>query len=172
MSSNPQDPVNPYAAPQAELVDVTVSSSGELASRWLRLGGAIIDGIIVGIVAFIGLFAFGMGSMFLGQAEPSVGFMVAGFVIGFGAFVLVQGYFLYTSGQTIAKKLLGMRIVDGNGEKPEFFRMLGLRYALFQLLQMIPFIGMFVGLVNALFIFREDRRCLHDLAAGTHVVRV
>jgi uncharacterized RDD family membrane protein YckC len=35
------------------------------------------------------------------------------------------------------------------------------------LLSIIPL----YGLVDALFIFREDKRCLHDLIAGTIVVR-
>lgn len=34
----------------------------------------------------------------------------------------------------------------------------------------IPLAGAAFGLVDILFIFRADRRCIHDLIAGTHVV--
>jgi uncharacterized RDD family membrane protein YckC len=32
-------------------------------------------------------------------------------------------------------------------------------------------VGNFVGILDALFIFRSDRRCIHDLIAATRVVR-
>ena len=35
---------------------------------------------------------------------------------------------------------------------------------------MIPVLGPLFSLVNVCFIFREDRRCIHDLIAGTQVV--
>ena len=35
----------------------------------------------------------------------------------------------------------------------------------------VPYLGMIFHLVDSLFIFREDRRCLHDRIAGTRVVR-
>ena len=35
---------------------------------------------------------------------------------------------------------------------------------------MIPVIGSFLGLLDVLFIFRQDRRCLHDMVAGTEVI--
>ena len=35
----------------------------------------------------------------------------------------------------------------------------------------VPFVGPLVGLIGILFIFRDDRRCLHDHLAGTRVVQ-
>ena len=35
---------------------------------------------------------------------------------------------------------------------------------------MVPFVGGLVSLVDALLIFRDDRRCLHDEIADTIVV--
>lgn len=167
----PQAPHNPYSAPQARVADVA-PASGELASRWLRLGGAIIDGIILIIVFLPFAFLFGLGAAFTGQAVEAPGFMtqVGSMVLGFVVFLAVQGYFLHTSGQTIAKKLLKMRIVDENGQKPEFVKLVGLRYATVQFVQIIPILGALIGLVDALFIFREDHRRLVDLLAGTRVV--
>lgn len=169
MDPNQNPPSNPYAAPQAAVSDVGAASVGELASPWLRLGGAIIDGLIllvllvpVYLILFWGMISTGQQPGFL----ASMGFTVFGFIV----FVAVQGYFLNQSGQTIAKKLLKMRIVDENGNKPEFVKLIGMRYAILQFAQLVPFLGAIYGLVDALFIFRDDRRRISDLLAGTRVV--
>jgi uncharacterized RDD family membrane protein YckC len=36
---------------------------------------------------------------------------------------------------------------------------------------LLPTVGPFAGLIDVLFIFLKDRRCLHDHIAGTVVVR-
>ena len=46
-----------------------------------------------------------------------------------------------------------------------------LRYLPVQLAGAIPLVGPIIGLVNILMIFRGDRRCGHDLIAGTRVVK-
>jgi uncharacterized RDD family membrane protein YckC len=40
------------------------------------------------------------------------------------------------------------------------------------LFSLIPVIGGLLGLANIGFIFRKDRRCLHDIIAGTKVVQL
>jgi len=40
------------------------------------------------------------------------------------------------------------------------------------LIGIIPAIGGIIQIVNILFIFRDDRKCIHDLIAGTVVVSV
>lgn len=35
----------------------------------------------------------------------------------------------------------------------------------------IPFLAALPSLIDVLFIFRKDRRCVHDLIAGTQVMR-
>jgi uncharacterized RDD family membrane protein YckC len=45
-----------------------------------------------------------------------------------------------------------------------------IRYGVYFAGNFIPVIGPLFGLVNVLFIFGEERRCLHDLAANTIVV--
>jgi uncharacterized RDD family membrane protein YckC len=39
-------------------------------------------------------------------------------------------------------------------------------------LQQIPVVNFILPLLDALFIFREDRRCIHDLIAGTKVIQL
>ena len=43
-------------------------------------------------------------------------------------------------------------------------------YGIMKLVGPIPYIGKFAGFVDILMIFRGDKRCAHDLAAGTQVV--
>ena len=50
-------------------------------------------------------------------------------------------------------------------------RLLGLRIILMWMLESIPFLGPLFSLVNVCFIFRDDRRCIHDLMADTVVVK-
>ena len=86
-------------------------------------------------------------------------------------FMVINGYLLVTKGQTLGKLALGIRIVDAasNGAATAV-KLLGLRYVLVLLVMAIPIIGQLLGLADALFIFRSDRRCVHDLLAGTKVV--
>jgi len=43
-------------------------------------------------------------------------------------------------------------------------------YVLPSLVAQIPLVGVLVALANALFIFGEENRCLHDHLAGTWVI--
>lgn len=158
---------NPYAAPQA---DVTVDEPLNLASRGARLGGAIIDGLIAAAVIwptmyFIGYFDRAMEGTATIEDELALN------ALGFVTFLIVNGYLLSTRGQTVGKLAAGTRIVSIEDNRvPPFFKVILLRYLPLWVVAYIPFIGPIIGLVNPLFIFREDRRCLHDHVAGTRVV--
>jgi len=164
--SNPQN--NPYSAPQSVVADV--DQVQQLASRGMRLAGAIIDGIILMIVLIPVMFASGYFTMVMSGQQPGLGWQLGMTVVSFVIFVLVQGYLLNSSGQTIGKKLLGMRIVDLDGNKPNFVKLVGQRYGITYAIQLIPILGFIYSIVNVLFIFREDQRCIHDLIAGTRVI--
>jgi uncharacterized RDD family membrane protein YckC len=75
-------------------------------------------------------------------------------------FVLGHG----TAGQTLGKRLLGVRVVDEGGEPIGYLRALG--RALATIVAAIP-----LGLGLAAAWLRRDRRGLHDLLAGTRVIR-
>ena len=95
-------------------------------------------------------------------------FLIA--LAGIGVFLLVNYHYLKTNGQTVGKKLLGIRIVDLDGNPPSMTRHLLPRYAVYFGIGYVPFVGGIFSIVNILFIFRKDKRCLHDLAAKTMVV--
>ena len=81
--------------------------------------------------------------------------------------VTVQTVMLTRSGQTLGKRAVRIRIVRmDTGENGGFVTNVMMRTVLSWILSMIPF----YGLVDTIFIFRPDRRCVHDHIAGTRVV--
>jgi uncharacterized RDD family membrane protein YckC len=162
---------NPYAAPQARLTDThDVAGDSELASRSTRLGAAIVDGVIGIAIAFPLMYVSGVWNYVVRGENPPLGLTLAMGALGFLGFLLIHGYLLMTNGQTVGKKLAGIRIADLNGAVPGFATLILRRYLPISLVAQIPVAGPYVPLLDDLFIFRADRRCLHDLIAGTKVV--
>ncbi len=87
-------------------------------------------------------------------------------------FLLLHGYLLAKYGQTIGKKLVGIRIVTVNNTPVAFPHLILKRYVPMWLLLMVPVVGGYLNLINILLIFHSDRRCGHDLIAGTKVIRL
>jgi uncharacterized RDD family membrane protein YckC len=159
---------NPYSAPQSVVADEP--SPLRLGGRGERLGAAIIDGLIVLVILLPLMFVGGYFSGIMKGVQPSFGMRAFWALIGFVLFVLVQSYPLSTKGQTWGKKALKLKIVNLDGSLPDFLRLIGLRYGIGQAITLIPFVGTLYALVDSLFIFREDKRCIHDHIAGTRVV--
>jgi uncharacterized RDD family membrane protein YckC len=75
------------------------------------------------------------------------------------------------NGQTIGKRLIGIKVVRSNGEKAGFWRIFLLRNVVNAIPSLIPFVGYAYVLTDHLFIFGESRQCLHDKIADTVVVK-
>jgi uncharacterized RDD family membrane protein YckC len=134
----------------------TASSGAPLASRGSRLGAALIDGLIAAVPY-----------LFIAMGQDN-GFLLAIGLIGFLALIVIQLRFLIVDGQTIGKKILRIKIVMvATGQNGGFVPNVVLRGIVNGLLGFVPF----YSLVDVLFIFREDRRCIHDLIAKTRVVQ-
>ena len=84
-----------------------------------------------------------------------------------GIYQLVQ---LHRTGQTFCKKMLGIKIVRNDGSRAGLGRIFWLRMFVPGLVGAIPLVGGLFGLIDPLFIFGEEKRCLHDLIADTIVV--
>lgn len=147
------------------------NAEDRLASRWIRLAAAITDSLIsvaLTIPVMMGLGVFED----IENGQPMSLSMTLGFAAyGWALFFLLHGHLLNQYGQTIGKKLLNIAIVDLNGNKPDFWPLIGKRYVPVALVAYIPLIGTILTLVNVLFIFRDDKRCVHDHIAGTIVVK-
>ena len=96
-----------------------------------------------------------------------------GLIFGQVIFLLLQGYLLVNQGQTIGKYLLKIRIVDRDThQKPAFGDLYLRRYFLIELLELISTWVMFIfRIVDFLFLFKDDRRTIHDMVANTIVIK-
>ena len=164
-----------YETPTAPSEEAGTPSGPELAGRGRRLGAYLIDTIIAGIVlvavAYFNPGPLGITMLDIMRDPMTQQMSTAGSIAFVIIFMAINSYLLVTKGQTLGKLALGIRIVDAasNGAATAV-KLLGLRYVLVMLVAVIPIIGGLLGLIDFLFIFREDRRCVHDLIAGTKVV--
>ena len=129
---------NPYAPPKAPVADTYDGDEAALASRGQRLGAAILDALISMIWTIpLGL-AFGIWSAaFRHQAVP-YGNSLLVTLLGFILFAAVNAHFLRANGQTIGKKLVGIRIVTLDYAVPDLKRILLLRYGTMWGVSIIP----------------------------------
>ncbi|HEX7235714.1 MAG TPA: RDD family protein [Gammaproteobacteria bacterium] len=140
-----------------------------LASRGLRLAAAMVDGVLSLFVSLPLVFYTGyLEKALAGTVDYVTGYAIS--LVGLAMFAAMHGYLLVKHGQTIGKRWVGTRIVNVSDGRVPTIRALLVRYATMKLVAYIPLVGGLFALVNILFIFRRDRRCLHDLAAGTKVV--
>jgi uncharacterized RDD family membrane protein YckC len=162
---------NPYAPPRAKVSDVSDSSDElELAGRGVRLGAALLDGVVFMALVYIPLiFAGAFGSIGSIGSDGAPSFSpIAGLLALAGLIVWAWFTILYVSrnGQSIAKKWLGIKVVRTDGSKASLGRIFWLRNFVNGLLGIIPL----YGLIDALLIFSDSRQCIHDKIADTIVV--
>lgn len=162
---------NPYAAPIAD-ISQTETTEVVLASRGARFVGALIDGILLTVIFIPLMMASGYWERALAQQEETLLQMAMIGLLGISVFLTINGYLLAKRGQTVGKIIAKTRIVSNEtNELLPFFKVYGLRYLPLQIIAYMGTLGSLLTLVDALFIFGQDRRCLHDIVAGTKVVR-
>jgi uncharacterized RDD family membrane protein YckC len=165
---------NPYAPPQAEVRDtVDPALINVPANPVTRLGAMILDGIIAG--AMIGL-PFGIIAVMAAAADrdgatggglgPVMIVLLLLCAAGAIAWTWLTILFVARNGQTIAKKMLHIKVVRKDGSRASLGRIFWLRNVVNGFAGLIPF----YGIVDVLFIFGRDRQCLHDKIADTIVV--
>lgn len=169
---------NQYAPPKSAVADVGEEGS-QLASRIARLAAVTLDGLL-GFIAFAPAYATNFDQ--IAQAANRnpwsvwVGLARTGGWFYFGALVavivlIVDLMLLARNGQTIGKKLLGIKVVRVDGSPVTLFRVFFLRYVCNTFLSLIPLLGSLYGLVDCLMIFGEKRRTIHDYIADTIVIK-
>src|SRR5262245_16726285 len=161
---------NPYAPPAAVLEDIpVVTASPNLAERLTRFFSSLVDGIAFAVLVYVPLF-FGIFAG-RGSDDTAMGIGALGAFLGFLVCLGLTIKFVYDNGQSIGKKLLGIKVVRVDGSRASAARIIFLRNGVVGLIGAIPYIGMIFSFVDALFIFSDDRRCLHDRIADTIVVQ-
>jgi uncharacterized RDD family membrane protein YckC len=130
-----------------------------------RFGARVIDGILVGLIAYLLALIFGLESNIL--------------VTGLFSGLLTFGYFVgmeVSQGWTVGKKILGLSVRGAGGAPKPDVRQSAIRNS-FTLLTIIPFIGGLLALVAYIVIAvtinsSPTKQGKHDeLAGGTQVVK-
>jgi len=165
---------NPYAPPRAVVRDIADPSAlAALADRGTRLGASMLDGVIFMAMVYapmmVGAMVGGATASASGDTGSPVmavgGMVVAG--LGFAVWCWLTIMYVRRNGQSIAKKLLGIKVVRTDGSPVSLGRLFWLRNVVNGLISIIPL----YGFIDALFIFGESRECLHDKIAGTIVLK-
>lgn len=179
---------NPFESPQVDEAPVEANGPAgyELAGRGTRLVAVIVDGILltVATLPFAYYFQFGFFQPALppdvevnpfnpwsAYAAVGAGKAALSTVLGVVVYFALNGYLLNTNGQTLGKRLLGVKIVRKSGAAAEFHRLALHRYLLLTVIYLVPVVGMIFAILDPLMIFRRSRYCLHDDIADTVVVR-
>lgn len=143
-----------------------IEKNHEFADRGTRLIAKIVDRLLLFIpVVVILIFPAAINPV---KADENVDALAIVFMfIAAAGIIIFQAYFLAIQGQSIAKKWYKIRIVDVESKKTGgFLQNVLFRTVLNYLFAFLP--G--YGLIDTLFIFRKDRRCVHDFLAGTVVL--
>jgi uncharacterized RDD family membrane protein YckC len=151
-------------APEGEIIQQI------LATRGLRLGGLLLDLVFMMIPLFIIILLFFSPSGLPDFKNLSLNQHLLLIFIGQVIFLGLNGYYLWTKGQTLGKKVVGTRIVNMSGNTPPFLILYVARYVSLIFIGYIPILGTIFSILNPLFIFRKDHRCIHDHIAGTRVI--
>ncbi|MES2674498.1 MAG: RDD family protein [Pseudomonadota bacterium] len=143
-----------------------------LASLWQRSLAAFLDMLIILIVFIPVMYLTGIFDEISKGVLPSTAQNLLMEAFYLAVFAFFNGKLLVKTGQTMGKRIIGIKIVDLNGRVPTLKQHLLKRYAVYFLPGQIPVVGYIFPIVNLLSIFGEERRCIHDYVAGTKVVQV
>ncbi|MFH8370312.1 RDD family protein [Streptomyces sp. NPDC018031] len=139
-----------------------------LAGLGRRLLARIIDGLLIGIPVALVM------ALILGGYDPvdDTGASTVVTVVGALAYFVYEGLMLTSSGQTVGKRLMKIRVAmlaDGSVPAGQAGWM---RAAVYSLPEVVPCCGFIFWLVNVLWCTwdRPYRQCIHDKVAATVVV--
>lgn len=164
---------------EATLTQPVVMNTARYGGFWIRLVAVIIDYIILGFVQFVViapiLTAMGLVSLDTPVvANPEDGAAMVAAIMGMMGVAqgisLVVGFLYFTlmesskNGATVGKMALGLKVVDAEGNTLSFGKA-ALRYV-GRIVSMMIFL---IGYIMAAFTSRKQ--ALHDMIAGTYVIK-
>lgn len=166
---------NPYASPSQFGAPNPAAGPMRLADLGKRFLGALVDGLVGLVLVGPGYVMMIVGGASAGDDKPGALFFLGAAVMLVGGLLTLaaQVYLLATRSQTIGKLVMKTQIVDfQTGQRADLVHALLIRLIANGLIGAIPCIGAIYSIVDICFIFREDRRCIHDLLAKTVVVDI
>jgi uncharacterized RDD family membrane protein YckC len=177
------------ALPVGSIEAVSMADQAELAGTGLRTVAACFNALIYFLSIVPGMMVMSrillenfpqlaeggmpnLEDLDLAALAGGVAWVWAGLLSAF----FVQAVLIAWRGQNLGKLLVGIRVVRiDTGAPAGFLRGVVLRFglpvSLVIVLNGVFMLGFVFLLVDYAFMFRDDRRCLHDLIAGTKVVR-
>lgn len=159
--------LNPYAPPAADReqqwggYQAYIDAEFQLASLGARWWGAFIDNLLLyasAIPTVVALYASDKNLILTG----AVALLTA---LPFSAY---QWYLIATRGQSLGKRVARTRITRLDGSAPGFVNGVLIRS---WIVSVVASVFGPAALVDAVFVFRNDRRTVHDLMAGTRVIQ-
>lgn len=143
--------------------------------RLRRLAATVADLLILAPTALFIMLATGLVESAEAWVMPQPLIRVPLLIVG--TYLLLNGYLLFTAGQTLGKRLTGLQILNLDGGSLTAGRMLIRMYAI-PLIALLPALwldpaflpGLY--LLNVCFVFGPAQRTLNDYLAGSQVDRI
>jgi uncharacterized RDD family membrane protein YckC len=93
-------------------------------------------------------------------------------VLALIAWCIITAWLVAANGQSIGKRLVGIKVVRTDGSRASFARIFLLRNVVNGLPTLLPYVGwLYQLIIDPLMIYQDSRQCLHDKIADTIVVR-
>ncbi|PIZ47877.1 hypothetical protein COY29_04610 [Candidatus Woesebacteria bacterium CG_4_10_14_0_2_um_filter_39_14] len=143
---------------------------------WARFWAAVVDSLVLGVLFIPIVIVFELLSSGQISFSPEVrSNLENNTTLGIIAILLILAYYIgFTAqrGATPAKKLYKLKVVKYKNKEKVSYRQAIIREVLKLILFSIPILGALFYLINGLFIvFSKQKRGIHDLIAGTQVIR-
>lgn len=182
MSYDPQPGSNPYAAPETDLIFPETGQKIYItgyAGFWRRLAAMFLDSLLMNVVGFVVGLVFGVVIASMGQGGNVGGFGVnsneitpAQAVLTVGMYVILfvvnLGYFIgmetSASQATFGKMALGIKVCDLQGRRITRGQAFGRYFG-----KIVS--GLILGVGYLMAAFTDKKQALHDMMAGTLVVK-
>lgn len=151
-----------------------------LSGWWRRVGAAIIDGLIIGVVALAIMAPLGLGVFAVDENDTAgvlalIGaFFAALLVVAVVALAYAPLMMGKTNGKTVGRMVTGIRVVRANGQ-PMTFGYAALREIAVKVLLINAVAGSFTlglaGLLDVLWpLWDDENRALHDFVVDTRTI--
>jgi uncharacterized RDD family membrane protein YckC len=152
------------SAPPPPVWDARPAGTAQVAygGFWIRLVAYIIDAILLGILGGVLASIFGVSLMQTDWEHYDPTLNLVSFAIGWLYFALLESS---ERGATVGKMAMGLRVVTSDLQRLSFMNATGRYFA--KILSAI-----ILGIGFLMIAFTDRKRGLHDMIAGTLVIKV